>query len=457
MEEPIPETASPIGSDSSEVPSGIQPQDIIFDRKTFRTYELPISSVIDTTLDTIQFSRRHSRKDSPPRTPTGKGHSKSPGQSPRKLPKTLVLLKKHRSFLDTLSKPLFWFCHLTFFFPELERDIASLTREIGVEWHQFLYPLHTCPGYEQAEIDRFVLCLPYFYTQAIQDLFIRLLEAHPTIMERSFRMQLCRVLVKSFTGIDPVDTLLKSRLGFYFRFPPQSDFPDRRPTVDESEKAVTIPVEDVSTLIEMPHRQRAVPYQWNMAHVSPFMAPAYSRPILPLTQNMSLILELPRNGETDWTTDLPPLILPSQHKIIPITTETYDPRKETRSLMHRSRKPLILTDHAGAKRAFAHHEKERHKKRNQLTAVADKGIDHGIHCRPKVLSNFVTKLRQMQIEKKQGETPEVEDDIPVMGTPLISLAPAPRTSSVDDWSPPGSDDGRGDNDDGDGSSDDSIH
>jgi hypothetical protein len=159
------------------------------------------------------------------------------------------------------DRPLFWVVHLSLHSREQERHIRDLTHVAGHLWHHFVYPL--CTGAtSQRELDKFVLCLSYFITQAIQDIFIRLLEGNPATMDREFRMRLCARLVFFFTGIRCADTLLKSSLAFFFHSPPQADVPDRVKREDSDAVAVKLPTEDPRTLIEIEKRQRRIQTVW---------------------------------------------------------------------------------------------------------------------------------------------------------------------------------------------------
>jgi hypothetical protein len=97
------------------------------------------------------------------------------------------------------------------------------------------------------ELDKFVLCVPYFITQATWNIFIRLVASNQTMISAPFSMRLCSLLVSLFSGVQPIDTMLTSPLSFFFRFPTQADESDQIvKTEDDTFENVKLLIEDIN-------------------------------------------------------------------------------------------------------------------------------------------------------------------------------------------------------------------
>jgi hypothetical protein len=381
------------------------PEQLQFDSKNLSRYNLHIKDVIETTLRTMKFTKK---KEDGPGVPLGDRGSRStsaPGQ--RAVPRVLQLLFEHVDFLEAVIPPLFWLVHLTHIRSGSVEELKSLQVSVARKWHKLVYPLRT-GGFDQREVDKFLLCIPYFFTQAIQDAYIRLVGGHESVMKSTFRMKICGTIVKLFSGLQPIDSLLRSRLSFYFHFPPQADLPDVgvKKTEEDIER-VTLPMEDPSTLIEMCRRERAVDISLEVTGVSVVYGSLRRRATIPYTRKATMIVQQPKNGVSDWTTDLPPL-LPPMTPSREITVSSYRPSDETRSLMQRSRRPLIFKDHGEERRQYKANERERQEKRCSALAAKKKSMREARECGPGILSKFVERLRGLQLENKRTETPDIE-------------------------------------------------
>jgi hypothetical protein len=221
-------------------------------------------------------------------------------------------------------------------------------------------------------------------------------------------MRLCGLLVRLFSGVDPVDSLLKQRLSSYFRFPPQADLPDSSASVESAGALVTLPAEDTATLVEVLRRQRPVDHVLKTANVSPIYAALRGAATIPHTREANLIIQNPKNGEDDWTVNLPPLL--------PALTCTrdlanYNPGGETRSLMQRARRPLIVVDHAKARAAFELGMADRAEKRRSTAKAKKAAMQRARRCTPEVLEAFVSKIEKMQKDNKRGEMLDFDDEL----------------------------------------------
>lgn len=402
---------------------------IIYSRQSMYSYNLNIDSVLDATINSICFSKEEekSSKISSPKSPANTKlavHYYHKAQKDKKVSQqVLSILKSRIPMLKELSTPLFWIVQLKVTFPENKKDIRELETEISKIYREFLYKFQTNKKVASKVVDQFIYCLPYFFTQAIQDMFIRLLQGNPSCMDRDFRMKVCSILVELFTGIKPVDSLLKARLSYYFIRPPDADIPESTKNKCEDEElcpSVSIPIEDLSTLVDLPKRQRPCVYSWHSSSVSPFIAKGLNRSVLPYMHDSILHLTLPKNGEDDWKSDLPPLLINKDDQSEVTDIKDYDPSKDSRSLLYRARRPNIISEFRKNGEEFMKISIKRKMKEemdiNDLTKKKEKIRRKD----PLVLEEWVKDLNKLQQDKKHGETPEFKRlaDIKKEKTPL---------------------------------------
>jgi hypothetical protein len=120
-------------------------------------------------------------------------------------------------------------------------------------------------------------------------------------------------------------------------------------------------------------------------------------------------VQVPKNGEDGWTTALPPLLPPVPTRRDALKFETYDPVRETRSLMHRSRKPLVVPDHRQARRQFEENERERDVRRKRAFSERNRLMQHARECRQPVLTDLVRRLRKMRRARNRDGILEFSD------------------------------------------------
>jgi hypothetical protein len=90
--------------------------------------------------------------------------------------------------------------------------IQTLPNTIGRLWGNFLFPFETDTAVDGRVRDLFVDCIPYFMTQRILYMFVLISAGLPETTTRRFRMQVCGKLVKIFTMIEPLESLLRKML-----------------------------------------------------------------------------------------------------------------------------------------------------------------------------------------------------------------------------------------------------
>ena len=324
---------------------------------------------------------------------------------------TLSLLRQNRTFLEQLFPQIFWFVHLTILDPsKYKDDIVNLQKNIGSAWGKFLFPFEANPSIPTQIRDSFISCIPYFYTQCIQHVYILFMNGNNPSMQKSFRMKICSILVKSFTQVEPLESLLLVNLGFYFKTLPQVDVPPpkEQENMNSDETAISfLPRENLKTLIEMPHRKRPVNTKWNITGLTDLVAESTHRKTVPYEHKSKIVVQYPKDGEQDWTTDLPPL-LPDINKVERrLTRANYDPNSETRSLLYRSRRPDILSEYHKMKKDFRmklfQKNKEVADKKKEINAIEQQLMSQPII----VLKRFSDDLRVLQAERKWNETPYI--------------------------------------------------
>lgn len=359
----------------------IDPETIIYKPGEQNKLDLQLDKVLEQTFEAVQLKKGNIRR------------------------KTYDLLQKSTPFIKDVLSQLFWIVQLNIYHPEDDDVIRMLTKDMSNMWLKFCFPLQTGNEVESKVIDRFFFCFPYFMTQALQDIFIRITFGHPSVMERSFRMKVCSLVVQIFSGVQPIDTLLKTRLGSFFHKPPQADIPEV-PKQRKEPEDVLLPIEDIDTLIDMHRRKRPCDTTWRIGHISPLFAESTKRETIPFTHDACLHVQLPQGGEDDWTINLPPLLPKIPKRQVIGSVQDYHPNNETRSLLNRARRPALMPDHKSVVNEFKHNEKERVDRLSKNEVEMQESLQKVRAVKEPVLSQFVTDLRVLQLEKKFGEDPE---------------------------------------------------
>jgi hypothetical protein len=265
---------------------------------------------------------------------------------------TFNVLDAHRPLMKELLGHLFWVVHLNLHDPTEPEILDSLLGIVGPRWGHFLFPFGTDTTIDGRVRDLFVDCVPYFMAQCIHHIFVLLSRGLPETTTRRFRMRVCADLVKLFTMIEPLESLLQSKLASYFQRPPQVEFDAAAPVVKASEVRTLLPSEDVRTLIEIPRRKRPRSSVWSTSGISTLVSTSTHRKMVPFEHNSSVVVQYPKDGEADWTTELPPLLPAEGPARQTLTFANYGPEKESRSLLHRSRRPALCDDYWRMKHDF---------------------------------------------------------------------------------------------------------
>lgn len=346
-----------------------------------------LEEITDYTLSTIQLHQDRHRNEA------------------------FALLASSKTTIEEIMEDLFWLVQMRIFHSECRKDIKFLTKKVGDLWRHFSYPFVADAKLSPTVRDHFFDCIPYFFTQAIQHIYIKISHGNPSTTSKNFRITVCSHVVTIFTSIHHLESQLEEKLGSFFeKAPPTEEFEQEHGKNKNEEKVKTtlIPTEDISTLIEMQRRKRPKNYHWSMSGMSPLVSSSTNRKTLPYEYDSKILVQYPADGESDWTTQLPPLLPPAvttnpQNMLI----DNYDPMKEPRSLLQRSRRPFLATKITTLKAKF---NKELKKQENihQKIETSNRELKKAILVSKKADINvFLRDLRQLQLENKRNQTPEL--------------------------------------------------
>lgn len=320
--------------------------------------------------------------------------------------KALLLLRKNAELIDELLPHVFWLAHLKMHRPEERDNIAHLKDTVGKLWGNFLFPFETDARLDSRVRDTFVDCIPYLFTQSCQYIFVLVTHGMPQTTNRTFRMKLCRTLVETFTRIQPLESMIQSKLGSFYTRPPQVDVVPMEERPKREEVRTMLPIEDLSTLIEIPRRKRPRGCRFPISGVSDFVAESMGKSIIPFEPDNEILVQYPKDGESDWTTDLPPLLPGDVDPEANLTFENYNPNTETRSLLYRSRRPNLCNEYLKLKQDFLKEEEET-RKRFKANEQKYQETKETIRQTPLiVLKRFCEDVRGLQLERKWSESPE---------------------------------------------------
>jgi hypothetical protein len=319
---------------------------------------------------------------------------------------TYRLLEQNRDLITNLLTNLFWIIHLQMHRPSETDLIDRLLTFVGRLWGNFLFPFETDTSIDGRVRDLFVDCIPYFMTQCAQHMFVLISKGLPETTTRQFRMQVCGKLVKIFTMIEPLESLLQSTLVSYFARPPQVDIVSAQPAVKPQEVRTLLPVEDLKTLITIPRRKRPRSTVWTISAISTLVSASTHRKAVPFEHNSTIVVQYPKDGEADWTTELPPLLPADRPPSRTLTFESYDPGKDSRSLLYRSRRPMLCDDYFKMKQEFEVQNQEAREKLKKGEAAFGQMREAARASPILVLKRFCEDIRVLQLERKWNESPE---------------------------------------------------
>ena len=325
------------------------------------------------------------------------------------------LLLKNRNFFEAHVELVFWITHLKIFFPNSKRYINDLTKKLGLSWGKFCFPFETNKKLIPPVRELFFKSVPYFYTQIVQHIYIKISHGSPTTTSKDFRLTVCSLVVTLFTSIQLLDSQLEEILGSFFEKAPPIDLrgnviePKKENT--EEDETTLLPTEDLSTLIETQRKHRLKKGHWNLSGISSLISVSANRKTLPFEHDSKVMIEYPEGGKSDIITKLPPLLPPSAEQLAQAAAENsgekYDPNNESRSLLQRSRRPFLASEIVDIKTRF-----QKQRKKQMM-------IDHRIRSNNSELRKalletnradidcFLRDLRILQLENKRNVTPDL--------------------------------------------------
>lgn len=246
------------------------------------------------------------------------------------------IIKKNNSFFIEFYPSLFWLTHIMIveegmlgkFDSSVEFDANELLQKCGKMWVHFIFPLQESLSSKDPEIfDLFVRTFPIFTSQVFLFIFISLTHGHQSTTSSNFRSILTEFLIFVFSSIHPSKELINSELLFVFDHPPRVDIPETPPSAQYSTN-LSLPSEDLSTLVDLEHRIPGSSSIWYSNGISPLISAGTGENSLPLEKIQKVKLQ-------KATKSLPPLFYDlSTSKYT--SKEDYAPSKEPRSLLLRS-------------------------------------------------------------------------------------------------------------------------
>ncbi|EAY22191.1 hypothetical protein TVAG_093650 [Trichomonas vaginalis G3] len=320
-------------------------------------------------------------------------------------------------YLTNLFEPLFWLFHFKMHLPQDYR-IDGFQKVTGEAWGLLLFALYTEKKYPSKIIDAFLRSFPYFATQTLQDMFLQKSCGNPIAAKKDFRQNLCILSVETFTGFTAIDLFVMQTLQKYFKIPPQADIPDAllNPPKDPNYiPSIELPKEDLKSLTPPDHRIPPQTIYFRPTSLTPLIQSSTKRQIMPYTKNVKMELEFPRNGVEDLELNFPTL-LPDPHteENLTATVNSYNPMIETRSLLHRARKPHIIENYQQKRKEFNERQSMRDDRMMHFMDDLRTRIKEVEICQPKTLKKFVNDLGRLLAENKRDEIPDIDDKDPII-------------------------------------------
>lgn len=329
----------------------------------------------------------------------------------------------NKEFLVNLLTELFWLIQVSLYSDD-KQLIEKHEKIVGKLWTHFIFPLETY----NKDRDFFFDSFPYFATQTIQRIYINITHANSDTTNSAFRIKLCAFIVKIFTSMTPLESQLGNNLTKYFSKPPEAYIDDtesnREPEIIDTKEAadaddiitdVKLPFEDLKTLTKMQRRKRPISKQINMAGVSALISAATNHRSVPFEHDAQIVIQYPKS-ESDWTTNLPPLLPPARPPLPTGVNERarrtreYNPMAEPRSYLHRSLRPNICDSITEMKNTFEQESNNRLEHQQKLELDL-KEMKQRLQMADKAMKDkFIADLRALQMSRKRNETPEIPEE-----------------------------------------------
>ena len=289
----------------------------------------------------------------------------------------LKVLKKNKPFLTAFYPKLFWLSHLILVehkhdYKDLENlDPSSdhLLHECGEAWVHFVFPLQESLSPQvPSAFQLFLRTFPIFTSQIFLYIFMTLSHGHPSTTNPEFRIKLTIFLVYIFTSVEISPSLAKSELIFLFDHPPRIEIPEL-PQTAAHVTPLTLPIEDLNTLVNMEARIPGLSHLWPTSSVSPLISIVTGTDSIPFEPKQKLKVQKATNF-------LPPLTYDGKEAIFH-SRDDYMPSKETRSLLLRSERQRLAEGILKKKRAIMRRDDlvdKKEKKQNERTKIIKNGI-----------------------------------------------------------------------------------
>lgn len=325
----------------------------------------------------------------------------------RVAPPVQEFYQEKAEFVQDFIPSVFWLVQTQLCHPELRRELKSLKYECGKKWAKFLFPLEVSRIIDKKMRDEFIQSFPFYAAQAIQHMCILVTRSNMKTVDKDFRIKICRVIVPLFTGITPLDSQLDEIMCEYFQKLPPVEFREEAQEAPAEKIEILLPIEDTKTLTEMQRRKRPRNTEWNMSGISPLIAYATGYRSVPFEHDAHIVVQYPAGNEEDWTTKLPPLLPPPE----PQRGEKYNPTAESRSLLHRSRRPHLCDSIQDKHQALENLQHENKIRQDQHVKEVQTKMQQVLDADPTTKQKFMEQLRALQLDRKHFETPDIAQEL----------------------------------------------
>lgn len=344
--------------------------------------------------------------------------------------RTRYFCTNHIQVIKELCLSFFWRYHYSSYRKE-DGCNAEFTKEASSKWCAFLFPLHTDFVFPEKVISEFLSSFPYFVCQFIHHIYMHIACQCYDVFTISFRMDICKETIKYFSSLDIIDTLLSETITHYFPeilSPDYHLFVPERKKEEESLQSVLIPKEDPTKVADVEFRTKPTKVSFHISGVSPVVSSSVSKKVIPFSPDSKIAFLYPKNGSSDWTTNLPSLLPDPQRTLH--DPENFDPSNDPHSYIHRARRPDAVSNYQNIKDEYFKVERNRHKKYSRVRDDIKFSVLKIKVCQPETLSSFVSDLRKLQLDNKREETPDFKENEELLNEKCYQKIKTNETSSI---------------------------
>ena len=98
--------------------------------------------------------------------------------------KVIAIFELNRAKIEEFIQQMFFYVHLSLYQSTEVKHIQNKLHDLSKQWTQFHYELEFEQKLEQKVYDRLSHCFPYFFTQAIQTIYVNITRGNPITLEK---------------------------------------------------------------------------------------------------------------------------------------------------------------------------------------------------------------------------------------------------------------------------------